>query len=198
MEKNNMTEIIQLLLNLVNDYGYLGAFIGSLLGNITIALPTPYALLVAALGTNLNPFILGIVSGLGSTIGEVVSYFVGYAGRKIMNEQQKERLEIVKRLLEKYGFLTIILFAVTPLPDDLILVPMGMMRFDLKTLVFTVWIGKTILALFLAYIGYYSVDYFDFLFQSSGFTGIIISMVLLFGIVIVLLKFNWETILDRF
>ena len=55
-----------------------------------------------------------------------------------------------------------------------------------------------LLALFLAYIGYYSVDYFDFLFKSSGFTGIIISMVLLFGIVIVLLKFNWETILDRF
>lgn len=193
-----MSDITQFLFNLANDYGYLGAFIGSLLGNITIALPTPYALLVAALGTNLNPFILGLVSGLGSTIGELVSYYMGFAGRHIMNEQQKERLEIVKRLIEKYGPLTIILFAVTPLPDDLILVPMGMMRYDVKTLAVTVWIGKTILALFLAYIGFYGVDYFDFLFQSTGLTGIMISMLLLLGIVIVLLKFNWEKMLDKF
>ena len=98
-----MNDIIQFLLGLVEKYGYFGAFIGSILGNITIALPTPYAFLITALGSNLNPFILGVVSGFGATLGELASYWMGLASRKALNPQQLDRLDIVKRLVENMG-----------------------------------------------------------------------------------------------
>jgi membrane protein YqaA with SNARE-associated domain len=192
-----MSEIVGFLMNIAERYGYIGAFIASLLGNITIALPTPYAFLIAALGSTLNPFILGIVCGFGSTIGELVAYALGYVGRTAMNENQKEKLDIVKRILDKYGSLVIILFAVTPLPDDLILIPMGMMKYDYKTIIITVLIGKTILALFLAYAGYYGLEYVDTVYQSTGWAGVIFSLLLLAGVIIALLKIDWEKLIDR-
>jgi len=192
-----LSEIVEFLLSLVKDYGYLGAFIGSILGNITIALPIPYAFLVAALGTKLNPFILGLVSGLGATIGELSSYLLGRAGRRALNPQQLSRLDVARRLLDRYGYLTIILFAVTPLPDDLLLVPLGLMNYDLKTLAVSVWIGKTVLALALAYAGYYGSDYLSIMYTSAGWTGIALTLVSLAIVTIALVKLDWEKILEK-
>lgn len=192
-----MSEIVEFLLYLVTEYGYLGAFIGSVLGNITIALPIPYAFLVTALGTRLNPFILGLVSGLGATIGELSSYLVGRAGRRALDPQQLSRLDVVRRLLDKYGYLTIILFAATPLPDDLLLVPLGLIKYDLKTLVVSVWIGKTVLALALAYAGYYGSDYLSIMYTSTGWMGIALTLVALAVVIIALVRLDWEKILEK-
>lgn len=187
-----MIDFIQLILNLVEEYGYLGAFIGSLLGNITVALPTPYAFMIAALGVNLNPFILGLVSGLGSTIGELVSYLAGRAGRRMINPRQKERLDRVKALIDRYGPWVIVLFAVTPLPDDLLLVPLGLMSYDFRTLAVSVWLGKTMLTLFLAYAGYYGFIYMGNIFQSSGYIGLVVSLVAIALMVFALLRLDWD------
>jgi membrane protein DedA with SNARE-associated domain len=192
-----MSEVIQFLLGLVEKYGYLGAFIGSVLGNITVALPTPYVFLITALGSDLNPLILGLVSGLGATIGELSSYGVGLASRRALNPDQITRLEKVKNLLTKYGPLTIILFAITPLPDDVLLVPLGMIGYDIKVLVLSVWVGKTILATFLAFAGFYGIDYFSTLFEAGGWYSVLISLILVLAITIALLKVDWEKIIDR-
>jgi membrane protein YqaA with SNARE-associated domain len=192
-----LNDIIQFLLGLVEKYGYFGAFIGSILGNITIALPTPYAFLITALGSNLNPFILGIVSGFGATLGELASYWMGLASRKALNPQQLDRLDIVKRLVEKYGSLIIVLFAVTPLPDDLLLVPLGMMGYEAEKMVVSVWAGKTVLALVLAYAGFYGVEYLSFLFESMGWTGVLVSLLFLVVIIVALLRIDWEKMLEK-
>ena len=62
---------------LVRAYGYLGAFIISIFGNFTILLPVPYTLTIYAFGATLNPLLLGLVCGLGATIGEFSAYILG-------------------------------------------------------------------------------------------------------------------------
>ena len=192
-----MNEITQFLLDLVDKYGYFGAFLGSLLGNITIALPTPYAFLITALGSTLNPLILGFVSGLGATIGELSSYAIGRASRNALSQEKLIRLATVKRLVEKYGFLTIIFFAVTPLPDDVLLVSLGMMNYDVKSLVLSVWIGKTILATVLAYAGLYGFTYLSSLYEGVGWGGVILTLLLMSVVVVVLLNVDWEEKLSK-
>lgn len=192
-----MSELITIINEFVLNYGYIGAFVGSLLGNLTVVIPTPYAFIITAFGTSLNPTILGFVCGIGATIGELFAYGIGYAGRRALNEEQKRRIESVKKLLEKYGAWILIVFAVTPLPDDLIIVPMGIMKYPLKSIITTVWIGKTILALILAYAGFYGVEYFNTAYTTYGTIGITISLILLIAIVIAMLKIDWDKIADR-
>ena len=51
------------------NYGYLGAFLIALVTNATVILPFPGIVVLFALGAAFNPFFIGLVSGIGGTIG---------------------------------------------------------------------------------------------------------------------------------
>ncbi len=141
------------LADLVAQYGYAGAFIVSVLGNLTVLIPVPSALVVYAFGSVLDPLILGIVSGIGSTVGEFSAYLVGRGGRMALKGKQIERLESVRKLVARYGVVTVFLFALLPLPDDLLLVPLGVMGYDWRRILVSMLVGKTIMCVVVAYAG---------------------------------------------
>jgi len=71
----------------LGNYGYLGVFIISALSSATILIPAPGWAVVAAMATILNPIYVGIIAGIGSSLGELTGYMVGdgaldFAGRK--------------------------------------------------------------------------------------------------------------------
>ena len=182
---------------LVFAYGYLGAFTICIIGNVSIILPVPFALVVYAFGSTLNPLLLGIVAGIGSTIGEMSAYIVGRGGRRVIESRYGGRLDTVKKLVEKHGMLVIFLVALLPIPDDLLLIPLGMMKYPVKKLLFAMLLGKTVMCLFLAYAGAYSLSYFRDLYAAGGEIGVIATIVLLAVIIIALLKLDWTRFLDK-
>lgn len=184
-----MTEI-------VSSYGYLGAFLISIFGNFTIFFPVPYVLTIYAFGASLNPLLLGLACGLGATIGEFSAYMIGRGGRRIIDERYGDKLDTAKKLIEKHGVWIIFWFAVLPLPDDLILIPLGMLRYDLKRAMVAVFTGKIIMCTAVAYAGRYSYTFVRDIFSSNGILGGILSTVLLAVSIIVLLKYDWAKLID--
>jgi len=180
----------------VSAYGYAGAFVISIFGNFTVFFPVPYVLTIYAFGATLNPVILGLVCGAGSTFGEFSAYFIGRGGRRVIDERYGERLETAKLLVQRYGMAIIFLFAVLPLPDDLILIPLGMLRYSLKKAMTAMFVGKTIMCTAVAYAGRYSYSFIKDVFASSGLLGGVASTVLLALIVVALLKVDWTKYLD--
>jgi membrane protein YqaA with SNARE-associated domain len=181
---------------LVQNYGYAGAFVISIFGNFTIFFPVPYAITIYACGATLNPLVLGIVCGLGSAIGEFSAYLVGVGGRKVVEDSYGERLEGAKLLVQRYGMLVIFLFALLPLPDDLILIPLGMLRYDLRKALIAAFLGKVGMCVTIAYAGRYSFVVVKDLFESSGIIGGVASVVLLAITVFALLKIDWYRFID--
>jgi membrane protein YqaA with SNARE-associated domain len=139
------------MMELVKNYGYPGTFIVTLLGNATIFIPVPFALVIYICGSFLNPLILGLVTGTASTIGELSAYFVWRGGRKIIEAKYGLRLDNVRKLIGRYGMLVIFLFSLLPLPDDLLLIPLGMIKYDIQKLIMAMFLGKTIMCLVIAY-----------------------------------------------
>jgi len=180
----------------VSAYGYAGAFVISIFGNFTVFFPVPYVLTIYAFGATLNPVILGLVCGAGSTLGEFSAYLIGRGGRRVINERYGERLETAKLLVQRYGMAIIFLFAVLPLPDDLILIPLGMLRYSLKKAMTAMFAGKTIMCTAVAYAGRYSYSFIKDVFASSGLLGGVASTVLLALIVVALLKVDWTKYID--
>ncbi len=180
----------------MQNYGYAGAFVISIFGNFTIFFPVPYAITIYAFGATLNPLVLGIVCGLGSAIGEFSAYLVGVGGRKVLEDSYGERLEGAKLLIQRYGMLIIFLFALLPLPDDLILIPLGMLRYDLRKALIAAFLGKVGMCVTIAYAGRYSFVVVKELFESSGIIGGVASVVLLAIIVFALLKIDWYRFID--
>jgi len=176
---------------LVNSYGYAGAFFISIFGNFTIFLPVPYALTIYAFGATLEPLLLGVVCGLGSTIGEFSAYLVGRGGRKLIEERYGRRLEGAKKLVQRHGMLVIFLFAALPLPDDLILIPLGVLKYSLRRALVAAFLGKVVMCVTIAYAGRFSFVLVRDIFKAGGVWGGVVSIALLILIMVAMIKIDW-------
>ena len=135
-------------------YGYLGIFLISLCC-VTIMIPLPWEAVVIAAGSTLNPLWVGIVASIGSTIGELSSYAVGYLGRKIIIGDYSERYGKAESWLKKYGSFAVFFFALVPiLIFDLLGIIAGSLRFPLWKFILACWAGRLIRCLIEAYLGW--------------------------------------------
>jgi len=141
------------------NYGYGGAFVVSLISSASIFLPVPGFLFVLAAGALLNPVALGVVAGAGSAIGELTGYLIGKGGGGAM---KKKDVKWVKKgekwFREGRGFLFILIFAATPLPDDVTGILGGMFNYDWKRFLLASFIGKVAFNIVLALAGSFGLN----------------------------------------
>jgi membrane protein YqaA with SNARE-associated domain len=152
---------INTLIEFVKGLGYLGAFLSGFLGSSSLFIAIfPSYLVVPILATQLNPVITGILAGVGAGFGQYLHYYVGLGGRAILPKKYKERVEKWKERLGRYGVIVIFAFAATPLsPDDVIWIPLGMMRYPKLKALLAAIAGKVLLNLLYAFAGYYGWEF---------------------------------------
>lgn len=68
------------------NYGYAGVFLVTLLANASVFVPVPYPGVVAKLAINLDVFGVAILGAAGSVLGETTAFFVGRAGRGVVDQ----------------------------------------------------------------------------------------------------------------
>jgi membrane protein YqaA with SNARE-associated domain len=124
-------------------YGYPGIFLISLVGNATIILPAPSFAIVFAVGGALNPVGVGIVAGLGASLGEMTGYLAGIAGRSVVeNRARYGRLEAWMR---KGGVLVVFMLAVITHPVfDVGGMVAGTLKMPVWQFLLAAWTGKSI------------------------------------------------------
>jgi membrane protein YqaA with SNARE-associated domain len=188
-------KINQLLESIALQYGYLGIFIVSFIGASSVIFPIPYTALIFTLGSLkiLDPLFIALAGGAGSAVGEFFGYFLGYYGRTFINTEQQKKMNYILKLFNKYGAFTVFLFALTPLPDDLLFIPLGIMHYNFMKAFLPSFFGKVCMCLILAYGGQYSIEIIENLLGGeSTIITILISIILLIIIVIAMLKIDWE------
>ncbi len=191
-----LKELSVWLNNLATQYGYLGMFIVSFLGAASVLIPIPYTILIFTLGKILDPNLLAISAGAGAAAGEFFGYMMGYCGRALVTDERRRKMDYMLKVFDKYGPLAIFIFALTPLPDDLLFIPLGIIRYSfIKTFIPCI-IGKMAMSFILAYGGRLSIGFIEAIFggEEGGLWTAIITSVLLVIIVVVMLKVDWEKI----
>lgn len=144
----------------VGAWGYLGIFLVSFVGNATIILPLPSIVVVFFAGAFLNPWLVGLLAGLGSALGELTGYILGRGGRKVIEKKKSHWLQRTKHWVKKRGiFPVLVFFAATPLPDDIVGVLAGLLKYDWRKFLLAAFIGKTILSLTVALAGFYGAEW---------------------------------------
>jgi membrane protein YqaA with SNARE-associated domain len=157
------------IFDILASYGYIGIFLISLIGSATVIFPIPSAAFVFAAGLYLNPFLLGLFAGLGAAIGEFTGYALGWGGRKVIKNKWKKWIIRTEEAFQKYGgFWVIVFFAVTPLPDDIVGIIAGTLKYPVKKFFIASLVGKVILHLILAYGGFYGIGWILQYFGLSG------------------------------
>jgi membrane protein YqaA with SNARE-associated domain len=179
------------------QFGYLGVFVISFIGSVSVVFPVPYTIIIPFLGTILDPFFVAVSGGLGSALGEFSGYVLGYTGRAVVSEERRRKMEFMVKLFDKYGPVSIFLFALTPLPDDLLFIPLGIMHYPFLRAFIPALLGKMLMTFVLAYVGQQYFDLIEALFGGSGLIGIIISVVLLIVIIVAMIKIDWEKLFEE-
>lgn len=98
----------------VSEAGYLGLLGSCFLTNATVFLPASGIAFTVSASTVLNPMICCCIGGLGTALGELVSFVCGRAGKKIVENRQI--FNKIKMYIVKHGFITVLLFAFLPFP----------------------------------------------------------------------------------
>jgi len=191
-------EDLQWFITLLMSYGYVGVFTISFLGNLLVFVPVPYLLLIFWMGSFLNPLLVGVVGGFGATIGKIVIYTIGAAGRKFLSSERRNKLDYAKPLLGKYGALAIFFFALSPLPDDIIYVPMGIMRYNLISFFISCLLGKIILTIIIALGGDLSKTAIHYFAEEYGFVGIFLTVLFILVSVYITLRLDWEKLFIKY
>ena len=189
---------------IMNTYGYLGLFGASFLGSLLLFVPMPYFFLVviASTSSNFDPTIIGIVSAIGATTAKVMIFQLSYTGSKLMSENAENRLKPFMRLVSKYGGIAAFLAAITPLPDDLIYIPLGLARYGrMKFILFTL-AGKIIFTMSIAWGVRLSLDYISFFITDvSDTSGAILITMIFFVLAIItiytIIKLDWARVLGK-
>ncbi|MDW8034432.1 MAG: VTT domain-containing protein, partial [Nitrososphaerota archaeon] len=189
MQKSFLTlQQLDWMEQLAYHYGYLGVFTLSLIGALSIVFPIPYTVVIYILGSFLDPFLIALSGGLGSATGELIGYVLGYFGRNLVNEDRKRKMDYMLKIFDHYGFIAILIFALTPLPDDLLIIPLGIMRYNPIKFLIACISGKTLMCLILAFGGRFSISIIRSIFggEADWIATLVVSLLLVLIIVLIL------------
>jgi membrane protein YqaA with SNARE-associated domain len=187
------------------QYGYFGIFLISMLGAMSVFVPIPYTVVIFTLGSlqTFDPLWIAVAAGAGAAIGEFSGYLIGFGGRRIIGEKYKKKMDFLMKIFKKFGPITIFVFALTPLPDDLLFIPLGVMRYSVLRAFVPALLGKFVSNLIIAYSGRFSVDIIKYVFgvEGEGMTaliGIILALVLMVIVFIIMFKVDWEKRFEKY
>ena len=189
---------------IMNTYGYLGIFGVSFLGSLIVFMPMPYFLLVILASVNpiFDPTLIGIISAIGATIAKVIIFQASYTGSKLLSRSTEGRLKPFMKLVSKYGGIAAFLAALTPLPDDLIYIPLGLARYGLMKFIFFTLLGKIIFTTAIAWGARLSIDYINlFIDGISDPSGAILLTTIFVAVAIIIIymivKLDWAKVLGK-
>ena len=136
----------------LKHFGYLGAFVISLLLNATVILPVGNFIILFTLGGMLPlPIVVGLAGGAGAAFGEITGYMAGYSGHGLI---KKSRLyNRMEGWVTKWGAAAIFIFSLFPFAFDLAGIAAGVLRFPFRKFLLLCWLGRTILYIIIALAG---------------------------------------------
>lgn len=152
------------VLNLINQYGYFGMFLGMVLEAVIIIIPSEAILATGGILASKNIFTFWnafLVGLLGSVFCATLIYLMGYIGGKPFIKKygkyffmKEEDIEKSDSWFNKYGLYAALIGRNFPIVRTLISLPIGIMRLSFtKFLIYTI-IGSIPWTFVFVYVGY--------------------------------------------
>ena len=154
----------EFILNLIDNYGYFGMFLGMVLEAVIIIIPSEAILATGGIlaGRGIFNFWGAFIVGLlGSVFCAIVIYYIGYfGGREFIKKYGKyffmkeEDLEKSDSWFNRYGLVAALIGRNFPIIRTLISLPIGIMRLSFIKFVILTTIGSIPWTLLFVYLGY--------------------------------------------
>ena len=143
---------------------------------------------------------IGVLIALGGSFAKGIHYMVTFFVSKHLSQKRQERLSTDASKVKKWAFLLLFAAAASPIPDEPIVIPLGLMKYNPAKFFTAFFLGKLIITIAGAFIGAWTKITF------SGWLSpeimIILSITLTVAVTVILLKVDlgkiFERIIERF
>ena len=183
---------------------YIGVFLLSFVGACSVIIPIPYTAVIFVLAGKggLDPLLTALSGGLGSGAGEITGWIVGKLTSNALKESKySRRVDALIKLVEMKGRyavpLLIFLFALTPLPDDVLFIALGILNYSLLRALIPCIIGKIAMLYIISFFGRFTWQT-AYAFGISDVTVTIATVCLLAMMLVAIGRIKWEDILKRY
>jgi membrane protein YqaA with SNARE-associated domain len=180
----------------------IACFLGAL-----VPFPVPYVLIVGIVANHYyadqvlgfgGVLLMVIIATLVNAVGDFVDWIIGYGGGKLSEKGEidsaleelrhiNEGGEIPDNIWARLVFknpaiipVLLLLFGMTPLPDSLLFIPLGVINYSLKKTMFWNAVGKFLMMLFVALLGIFTFELMFTLFGGGGEFGWVTGMIVLY------------------
>ncbi|MCD6323900.1 MAG: VTT domain-containing protein [Desulfurococcales archaeon] len=173
-----------------------GIFLVSMVSNSIPFVTVPYLGLIAGYSLiyrdPLGVAILIVVSSLGAASGKIVVYYLGAVARKGLSEISRRNVELFQRLAKRSLFLAIVVMAATPLPDDILYLPLGMMKYPLLPYFIAILTGKVVITSVVVF-------YASWITQTASNNVFLVPVWVVVTVILVylVLKTDWYRVIDK-
>jgi membrane protein DedA with SNARE-associated domain len=189
-----------------SEDGYLILVLVNFFGSLIPFVPLPGFLLLATMsvGNEYDLHVLALLSGISAAIAKQIIFFVSFNGRRIMTEKTRKRMRPFERLVKKYGAAAAFVAAATPMPDDIIFVPLGLAKYNPKRFFIATLTGKIVLSYIIVLISHYiGLSFIEPFLENIDdatpiYIGVIIFGAIMTVIIVLLLKLDWQRIMGKF
>ena len=187
------------------EVGYLSLALVNFFGSLVPFVPLPGFLLLATMsvGDTFHLHVLALVSAITATAAKQIIFFVSSRGRKIISEKTRKRMRPFERLVKKYGAAAAFVAAATPIPDDIIFVPLGLAKYNPKKFFIATLTGKIVLSYVIVFVSHYlGLSLLEPLVATiddatTVYIGIIIFGAMMTAVVVLLLRLDWVRVMGK-
>lgn len=193
------------LFSFYDDFGYLGILLISFVGSIIVFVPIPYfpVLITAAFNDNLDPTLISLSSAIGAVAAKLIIFYASYYGRNILSSKIKGKMMPLQRLLGRYGAIGAFIAAVSPIPDDIVYIPLGLAKYNPLKFAIATFLGKFLFnEIFVLGAIYFGKPFVNNLMSNSAnidyLLVVTIASIAVLGVIIYFaLKIDWAKIIGQ-
>jgi uncharacterized membrane protein YdjX (TVP38/TMEM64 family) len=173
-----MQDLVLFISEMISQ-GYFGLlFICFIINMIPFLSPSNMVLAGAAmlLLPGFNPIIVGFIVAVSATAAKLIHFYVIRGSRMVLSDERLASLDSEKQRVEKWGALALFIAAASPVPDDPLIVYVGLTKYSSVKFLISYFTGKVLVTILGALIGYSIGGYFEsmpIVLASIAFTALI-------------------------
>jgi membrane protein DedA with SNARE-associated domain len=190
-KQQKMTTIIEFIILFVTAFGFnLIPFAGP--SNLLIA--SDFALLLVSPDIT-TLLIIGLLVAFAAALSKGIHYMITFFVSGRLSEKRRARLDADGAKVKRWASLLLFLVAATPIPDEPVVIPLGLMKYSPAKFFLSYFLGKLSITVAGAFLGSFTGSLFSEWLSPELM--VIISIILTVVITVVLLKIDLGKLAEK-
>ncbi len=198
-----ITDILNNLFVFASTLGYIGLFAISFIASIIVFVPIPFFPILAlmSIDKDFDPHLLAFSSAIGATLAKTIIFYSSFYGRRFISRESKVKMKPLQRLLKRYGWYASFIAAATPIPDDIVYVPLGLAKYNPWLFFTSCFAGKMLISEAIVWgtrMGFNMLEYLESNMNGQLFYATVIATIAVTAFLIYfMIKADWSRLVGK-